>query len=195
MFIGNILNTMLRLLFNFKIKLSCVSFAPHSRIFLIGGSSISTARMTVRNWTASVKFRGLELPRKCHCHRKAFRSLTQCIPNSCAPWRHVVDFFVFFWYSCFIPRLNFLVSYSSDPSRGIFNCSTATEAALVWVIDGSTSDSESLDSVRLCRLFLAFTTNTCFEMRLWKTNVIKKKRNLWMPPVPAWSEKQKKDTQ
>ena len=29
---------------------------------------------------------------------------------------HVVDLFVF----CFIPRLNFLVSYSSDPSPGIF---------------------------------------------------------------------------
>ena len=25
-----------------------------------------------------------------------------------------------FWYSCFIPRPNFLVSYSSDPSPGIF---------------------------------------------------------------------------
>ena len=24
------------------------------------------------------------------------------------------------WYSCFIPRRNFLVSYSSDPSHGIF---------------------------------------------------------------------------
>ena len=32
-----------------KIKLSCVSFAPHSRIFLVVGSSISTARTTVRN--------------------------------------------------------------------------------------------------------------------------------------------------
>ena len=32
-----------------KIKLSCVSFAPPSRIFLIGGSSISTVRATVRN--------------------------------------------------------------------------------------------------------------------------------------------------
>ena len=31
-------------------------------------------------------------------------------------------------------------------------------------------------------------------MRLWKTNIIKKPRNLWMPPVPAWSvKKQKKD--
>ena len=32
-----------------KIKLSSVSFAPHSRIFLVTGSSISTARTTVRN--------------------------------------------------------------------------------------------------------------------------------------------------
>ena len=60
-----------------KIKLSCVSFAPHSRIFLVGGSSISTASTTVRNWTASLKFHGLELPRKCRCHGKAFLSLTQ----------------------------------------------------------------------------------------------------------------------
>ena len=34
---------------NTKIKLSCVSFAPHSRIFLVVGSLISTARTTVRN--------------------------------------------------------------------------------------------------------------------------------------------------
>ena len=41
-----------------KIKLSCISFVPPSRIFLFGGSSISTARTTVRNWTASLKFYG-----------------------------------------------------------------------------------------------------------------------------------------
>ena len=29
-------------------------------------------------------------------------------------------------------------------------------------------------------------------MRLWKTNIIKKPRNLSMPPVPAWSVKKKK---
>ena len=29
-------------------------------------------------------------------------------------------------------------------------------------------------------------------MRLWKTNIIKKSRNLWMPPVPAWSVKNNK---
>ena len=34
---------------NTKIKLSCVSFAPHSRIFLVVGSSNSTAKTTVRN--------------------------------------------------------------------------------------------------------------------------------------------------
>ena len=32
-----------------KIKLSCVSFAPHSRIFVVDGSSTSTARTAVRN--------------------------------------------------------------------------------------------------------------------------------------------------
>ena len=82
-----------------KIKLSCVSFAPHLRIFLVGGSSIS------------LKFHGLELLRKCRCHGKAFRSLTQCIPNSSTPWRHVVDLFVFFgilasfldWISLSVP--------------------------------------------------------------------------------------------
>ena len=53
-----------------------------------------------------------------------------------------------------------------------FNGSTATNAALVWVINGSTSDSESLDTAGLFRLFVAFTTNNVdkFEMRLWKTN-------------------------
>ena len=40
------------------------------------------------------------------------------------------------------------------------NSSTAIKAALVWVINGSTSDrSESLDTARLFRVFLAFTTN------------------------------------
>ena len=47
--------------------------------------------------------------------------------------------------------------------------------------------SESLETPRLFRLFLAFTANNYFEMRLWKTNIIKKPRNLWTPPVPAWS--------
>ena len=94
--------------------------------------------------------------------------------------------------------MNFVVSYSSDLSPGIFftckqvgrkilgakteivNCllvvyirkwrfkivfrklnfSAATKTALVRVINGSTSDSGSLDTARLCRLFLAFTTNT-----------------------------------
>ena len=54
---------------NTKIKLSCVSFAPHSRIFLVVGSLISTARTTVRNWTASLKFYSSS-------HGKVFRSLT-----------------------------------------------------------------------------------------------------------------------
>ena len=104
-----------------KIKLSCVSFAPHSRIFLVGGSSISTARTTIRNWPASLKFHGLELPRKCRCHGKAFRSLTHAshpklgYPMKTRSWPLCV-----FWYSCFITRLNFLVSYSSDLSPEIF---------------------------------------------------------------------------
>ena len=45
MFIGNIKHDAVIT----KIKLSSVSFAPHSRIFLVVGSSISTARTTVRN--------------------------------------------------------------------------------------------------------------------------------------------------
>ena len=132
------------------------------------------------------------------------------------------------WYSCFIPRLSFLVSYRTAPSPGIFfickqvgqkilgakteivncllvvctgkwrfkivfrnlNCSTATKAALVWVINGSTPDSESLDTVRLFRLFLAFTTNILFEMRLWKTNKIKKPR---MPPECQHGVKNKRE--
>ena len=50
-----------------KIKLSCVSFAPHSRIFLVGGSSISEIEQCLKNSTD---------PRKCRCHGKVFRSLT-----------------------------------------------------------------------------------------------------------------------
>ena len=50
MFIGNIEhNTIIP-----KIKLSCVSFL----FFLVVGSSISTARTTVWNWTAFLKFYG-----------------------------------------------------------------------------------------------------------------------------------------
>ena len=37
------------------------------------------------------------------------------------------------------------------------SCCTATEVALAWVINGSTSGSESLYTARLFRLFLAFT--------------------------------------
>ena len=75
--------------------------------------------------------------------------------------------------------MNFLVSYSSDPrpeyslsvnmqvgrsSVRKLKLSTASsfsapenEAALVWVINGFTSGSESLDTARPFRLFLAFT--------------------------------------
>ena len=47
MFIGNIKHDTIIP----KIKLSCVSFAPHSWIFLVAGSSISTARTTVSSQT------------------------------------------------------------------------------------------------------------------------------------------------
>ena len=98
MFIGNVKHDTIIT----KIKVSCVSFAPHSRIFLVAGSSISTARTTVRN-----------------CHDKVFRSLTShpklAYSMKTCSWPLCV-----LWYSCFIPRLNFLVSYSSDPSPGIF---------------------------------------------------------------------------
>ena len=75
-------------------------------LMVLGGSSISTATTTrVQNWTASLNFHGLELPRKCRCHDKAFRSLTQLSQSHVL---HVVDLFVF----CFIPRLNFWTSLS-----------------------------------------------------------------------------------
>ena len=35
-----------------------IKLSSHSRIFLVVGSSISTARTTVWNWTASLKFYG-----------------------------------------------------------------------------------------------------------------------------------------
>ena len=138
------------------------------------------------------------------------------------------------WYSCFIPRLNFLVSYSSDPSPGIFfvckhagrskdprcenwNCQLLarfpypqTKIQIVfrkllqyrhWSCFSLINKElyfwlESRDTARLFRLFLAFTAKNYFEMRLWKTNIIKKPRNFWRPPVPAWSvQKPKKDEQ
>ena len=107
MFIGNIKHDATIT----KIKLSCVSFAPHSRIFLVVGSSISTARTTLRNWTASLN--------EYRCQGKVFRSFTShsklVYSMKTCSWPLCV-----FWYSCFTPRLNFLVSYSSDPSPGIF---------------------------------------------------------------------------
>ena len=59
-----------------KIKLSCVSFAPHSRIFLVGGSSISEIEQCLKNSTD---------PRKCRCHGKVFRSLTSHPKLACTP--------------------------------------------------------------------------------------------------------------
>ena len=168
---------------------------PHLRIFLVGGSSISTARTTVRNWTASLKFHSLELPRKCRCRGKVFRSLhvTQWSQTRVL---HVLDLFGFCGIlALFLDWMSLPVTVS-DPSPGIFyickqvgrkilgsqieivncllvictrkwrfkivfrklNCSTAT-TALVWVINGSTSDTEPLVAARLFGLFLAFTTN------------------------------------
>ena len=46
---------------------------------------------------------------KVFCHPKLVYSMKTCSWPLCV-----------LWYSCFIPRLNFLVSYSSDPSPGIF---------------------------------------------------------------------------
>ena len=69
-----------------KIKLSCVSFAPHSRIFLVGGSSISEIEQCLKNSTD---------PRKCRCHGKAFRSLTQSSQTRLLHEDMLVDLFVF----------------------------------------------------------------------------------------------------
>ena len=188
MFIGNIKHDATIT----KLKVICVPLATHSRIFLVGGSSISTARTTVRNWTASLKFHRLELPRKCRCRRKAFRSITQWSQTRVL---HVVDLFVFFGIlASFLDWISLSVTVSDPSSRIFFTCkqvsrkilgakieivncllvvctqrfkivfrklnsSTASKAALVWVINGSTSDSESFDTARIFRLFLAFTTN------------------------------------
>ena len=164
-----------------KIKLSCVSFAPHSRIFLGGGSSISEIEQCLKNST---------VPRKCGCHGKVFR--TRVLHE-----HMLVDLFVFFgilasfldWISLsvpvVIPRPEYSLSVNKQVGRKILgakieivNCllvvctpkwrfkivfrkliwSIATKAALVWIINGSTSDSESFDTAWLFRLFLAFTT-------------------------------------
>ena len=89
-----------------EIRLSCVSFVPHSRIFLVGGPSISEIEQCLKNSTD---------PRKVKCS-----VLSPVIPNACTPWRHVSWPLCVLWYSCFIPRLNFLVSSSGDPAPGIF---------------------------------------------------------------------------
>ena len=109
MFIGNIKHDATIT----KIKLSCDSFAPHYADFLSWWfqSSISTARKTARNWTASLKFHVLVLPLKLRCHGKAFCSLTQCIPSSCTS----LCFQVFLLHYS-----TGLLCHSSDPSPGIF---------------------------------------------------------------------------
>ena len=161
-----------------KIKLSCVSFAPHSRIFLVGGSSISEIEQCLKNSTD---------PRKCRCHGKVFRSLTSH-PKLVYSMKTFSWPLCVLWYSCFIPRLNFLavpvviphpessLSVNMQVVRKILgakieivncllvvctckwrfkivfrklNCSTATKVALVCLINGSTSDSESLDTACL----------------------------------------------
>ena len=133
------------------------------------------------------------VPRKCRCHVKVFRSLTRhpklVYSMKTCSWPLSV-----LWYSCFIPRLNFLVSYGSEHSAGIFfmckhagrskdprcenwNCqllacykvllsapanedSKSFSQSSITAINGSASDrSESLDTARLFRLFLAITTN------------------------------------
>lgn len=75
-------------------------------------------------------------------------------------------------------------------------CSTATNAALIWVIKVSTSDSQSLDTARL---FLAWSLRTSSNSKCdsERTNKIKIPRSLWIPPVLAWNkvEKQNKDEQ
>ena len=88
-----------------KIKLSCVSFAPHSRIFLVGGSSISTASTTVRNWTASLKFQGW-FP--CERGNDACREFEHGSKVPLQPRKvYVIDLFLLFYFHlfffCFLP--------------------------------------------------------------------------------------------
>ena len=92
-----------------KIILSWVSFAPHSVVHRL------FPQPERHEFQIEQQLFGLELPRKSRCHgTEAFRSLTQ---SSQTRVLHVVDLFMF----CFIPRLNFLVSYDSDPSPRIFS--------------------------------------------------------------------------
>ena len=53
------------------------------------------------------------------CHGKVFRSLTS-YPKLVYSMKTCSWPLCVLWYSWFIPRLNFLVSYSSEPSPGIF---------------------------------------------------------------------------
>ena len=164
-------------------KLSCVTFAPHSRIFLLKCWFIDFHSQNNSSKLTASK----NVKRKCRGHGKVFRSLTSH-PKLVYSMKTYSWTFCVLWYSCFIPRLNFLVSYSSDPSPGIFfvcrhagrskdprcenwNCQlltrfphpqmkiqivfrklllyrhwSCTEVALVWVINGSTSGSELLDT-------------------------------------------------
>ena len=151
----------------------------------------ATCGTTVWNWTACLKFSGsTKVP------LSWYRLRCSVIPNSCTPWRHVVDhLFVFCgilasfldWISLsvtvVIPRPESSLSVNVQLGRKMLgakieivncllvfctrkwrfhlfsesSCCTATEVALVWVINGSTSGSESLDTARLFRLFLTFT--------------------------------------
>ena len=56
-------------------------------------------------------------------------------------------------------------------------CSTATNAALIWVIKVSTSDSQSLDTARLFLALCVRITNSK-QVQLWYTNIIKKLEKL-----------------
>ena len=72
-----------------KIKLSCVSFAPHSRIFSVVGSLISTARDSQNDSPKlimnSVFLTTLRFHGKCRCHDKVY-GLFCGLSN----WRHLV---------------------------------------------------------------------------------------------------------
>ena len=71
----------------FEIKLSCVSFAQHSRIFLVGSSSLFHNQNDSAKLHSVFEIPGCSLlPRKWPCYLLVRRSVVYpVIPNSCTP--------------------------------------------------------------------------------------------------------------
>ena len=70
----------------FEIKLSCVSFAQHSRIFLVGSSSLFHNQNDSAKLQSVIEIPLFAVPTKVACYLLVRRSVVYpVIPNSCTP--------------------------------------------------------------------------------------------------------------